>query len=59
MLAMRDRFWIRGWTWLGLLNTAFAITCGRVLCRIRSDDSGQWRTAGWDIRPASDFPRPR
>ena len=56
---MRDRFWIRGWTWLGLLNTAFAITCGRVLCRIRSDDSGQWRTVGWDVRKASDFPRPR
>lgn len=54
MLTARDRFWIRGWTWLGLLNTALAITCGRVLVRIASNG----RTVGWRVQPASDFPRP-
>jgi hypothetical protein len=55
-MRLRDRFWIRGWTWLGLLNTAFAITCGRVL--VRTIDTETRRTLEWEVVPASRWPRP-
>jgi hypothetical protein len=54
-VTLRERFWVRGWTWLGWLNTCLAVAFGVVLVRITRDDI----TIGWEFHPASDFPRPR
>jgi hypothetical protein len=30
---LRDRFYVRGWTWLGIFNTLFAALCNRVVVK--------------------------
>jgi len=56
-MTLRDRFWIRGWTWLGLLNTVLACLCARVVWREVDTETGE--TIRWGISNASKWPRPR
>lgn len=49
----RDRFYLRGLTPLGLLNTLLAIFLNRVLVRHRDVDTG--KTLKWSIGKATDF----
>lgn len=53
-MTLRERFWIRGWTPLGLFNSLAACLTGRVLVRLVSRE----RTVGWRWQRAEDFPRP-
>lgn len=55
-MRLRDRFWIRGWTLHGLVNTVLACCAGVVLVRTVDSESG--RTVGWSFAAASRFPRP-
>ena len=51
---MSNRCYIRGWTWLGLLNTALGCLFNRVLCKHVDEDTG--KIVKWSIRKATDFP---
>lgn len=51
---LRDRFYLRGTTWLGLLNTALAFVLNRVLVRC-VDSSGD--TVLWRMGRGTDFPK--
>lgn len=52
-IYFRNRFYIRGTTWLGILNTALAILFNRVLVRHVDDQSG--KTVRWSWRKGTDF----
>jgi hypothetical protein len=51
---MSDRCYIRGLTWLGLLNTVIGCLFNRVL--IRHIDTKTRRTVKWSVGIATDFP---
>lgn len=51
---IRRRFYLRGTTGLGLLNTLLAFLFNRVLVR-HSDMNG--KSVAWSIRRGTDFPR--
>ena len=51
---MSDRCYIRGLTWIGLLNTLTGILFNRVLVRHR--DSVTHKTVRWSIANATGFP---
>lgn len=50
---LRRRFYLRGTTWLGLLNTLLAFLFNRVLVK----HSNYNKTIAWSIRRGTDFPR--
>ena len=52
---MRRRCYLRGTTWLGLLNTVLGCMLNRVLVRCIDAQSGQ--TLGWRWDKATRFPR--
>lgn len=49
----RNRFYVRGTTWLGLLNTLLACLINRVLVR-HENDTG--KIIRWSIKRGTDFP---
>ena len=53
----RDRFYLRGLTWLGLLNTLTATLCNRVLVKCMDPVTGEvlyWRIEkGTDHKPSN------
>jgi hypothetical protein len=53
----RDRFYLRGLTWLGLLNTLTAALCNRVLVKCMDPVTGDvlyWRVdKGTDHEPSN------
>ncbi len=46
---MSDRFYLRGTTWLGLLNTVMGALFNRVLVRTMNCDTGQVVGYAWDV----------
>lgn len=50
---IRRRFYIRGTTWLGLINTLLAFLFNRVLVK----HSNYSKTVAWSIRRGTDCPR--
>ena len=54
MIYLRNRFYLRGTTWLGLLNTVLACLCNRVL--VRSARLLDGKTVRWSIGKGTDFP---
>ena len=50
---MTYRFYIRGRTWLGLLNTVLACLFDRVL--VHHVDAGTKKTLRWSVAKSSDF----
>lgn len=52
---LRNRFYLRGLTWLGLLNTILASLSNRVI--VRHVDSETRRVVGWSIGKGTDFPK--
>lgn len=51
---LRDRFYVRGWTMLGLFNTLLAFGFNRVLVIHR--DSDTQKVIDWHIGKGTDFP---
>jgi hypothetical protein len=49
----RNRFYFRGWTWMGVINTVTACAANRVLVR-RLDQDG--KTLGWFWSKGTAFP---
>lgn len=52
---LSNRFYLRGRTWLGLLNTILACLINRVL--VRHVDTETRKTVRWSIRRGTDFPK--
>lgn len=50
----RNRFYFRGLSWLGLLNTVTAVLANRVIVVHR--DSQSLRIVGWHIAKGTEFP---
>jgi hypothetical protein len=50
---IRNRFYLRGTSWLGILNTITACICNRVLVREVCDSTGY--TISYSIRKGTDF----
>jgi len=55
MEYLQNRFYLRGTSRLGLLNTVMATVCNRVLVVKRIGWEGE--VVGWMIRKGTDFPR--
>lgn len=51
---LRNRFYLRGTTPLGLFNTLLACICNRVL--VRHIDSETHKTVRWSVKRGTDFP---
>lgn len=51
---MSNRCYLRGWTWLGLLNTVMGCLFNRVLVRCIDEDTG--RTVRWFWDTATNHP---
>lgn len=51
---IRNRFYFRGATWLGVLNTALAWLCNRVL--VKHIDADTRKIVGWSVKRGTDFP---
>ena len=52
-----NRFYFRGWSWLGLINTVSAFICNRVFVReVENTDAGLV-TVGWSIAKGTNFPK--
>jgi hypothetical protein len=49
----RNRFYLRGTTWLGVINTLLACLANRVFVR-HINDAG--KTTKWSIKRGTDFP---
>lgn len=49
-----NRFYLRGTSWLGLLNTVLGALFNRVLCKELDRDTG--KLVRWSWRKATDFP---
>ena len=52
---LHNRFYLRGTSWLGLVNTALACVSNRVV--VRHVKAG--RTIGWSLQRGTDFPPSR
>lgn len=51
---IRNRFYFRGATWLGVLNTVLACLCNRVL--VKHIDVDTQKIVGWSVKRGTDFP---
>jgi hypothetical protein len=52
MSYLKNRFYIRGWTPLGVFNTILAFICNRVV--VLHKERG--KVVGWHIGRGTDFP---